>query len=100
MEDTIEIDGKEVSIKELYDNYCAKKNAEPPTDTPLEDVVDKDLKKNAADEKEKPNEHFNKLKINAKKGTEPAKSKVNTQKTRLENGRARYGTPVKNEGGS
>ena len=98
MEDTIEIDGKEVSLKELKDNYCAKKNAELPTDEDMEDVVDKDLKKNAADEKEKPNENFKTLKINAGKNAEPAKIKVNTQKTRLDRGRARYGSPVLNEG--
>lgn len=105
MDDTIEIDGKEVPVKELYDNYCAKKNAEPPTDQPLEDVVDEDLKKNSAgdDKKEdpsKPNENFLKLKSNANKGAEPDKIKVNTQKTRLDRGKARYGSTVQAAGGN
>ena len=102
MEDTMEIDGKEVSVKELYDNYCAKKNAEPPTDEPLDDVVDPDLKKNSSDvgKKKEPNENFLKLKTNANKGAKPDKIKVNTQKTRLERGTARYGSAVKISGGS
>ena len=102
MEDTVTIDGKEVSMKELYDNYCARKNAEPPTDQPLEDVVDEDLKKNSlGDEdgdKETPNKNFRKLKINASQGAEIEKIKVNTQKTRLDRGRARYGSAVHNGG--
>lgn len=92
MEDTVDIDGKEVSLQELYDNYCAKKNAEPPTDEPLEDVVDEGLKKNAADDPKKPNENFNKLKINANKGEEPAKIKLNTQRNRLARGKQLYGS--------
>lgn len=94
MEDTMEIDGKEVSVQELYDNYCAKKNAEDATDDPLEDVVDPALKKNAADDPKKPNEHFKKLKINASQDAEPTKIKINTQKTRLARGKANYGSPV------
>lgn len=96
MEDEIDIDGKKVSVKDLYDNYCAKKNAEPPTDEPLEDVVDPALKKNAVDDdKSKPNEHFKKLKINAEKGAKPGKIKINTEKNRLERGTRLYGsTPV------
>ena len=97
-----EIDGKEVPVKELYDNYCAKKNAEPPTDQPLEDVVDEDLKKNSAgkdDKKEKANENFLKIKANANKGADPVKPKVNTQRNRLERGKARYGSTVQAEGG-
>lgn len=94
MEDTVEIDGKQVSLKELYDNYCAKKNAEPPTDEPLDDVVDPDLKKNAADDegKAKPNENFKRLKINANKGAEPEKIKINTTKSRIERGKRLYGS--------
>lgn len=89
MEDTIDVDGKEVSVKDLYDNYCAKKNAEPPTDTPLEDVV----KQNSADGgKEKPNENFKKLKINAARGAEPEKIVINTEKKRLERGKQLYGS--------
>ena len=100
MEDTVEIDGKEVSVKELYDNYNANKNAEPPTDQPLDDVVDPKQKKNSADDKgddkKKPNENFKTLKINANKGAEPDKIKINTQKSRLERGRKLYGSePVK-----
>lgn len=112
MEDTIEIDGKEVSMKELYDNYNAMKNAEPPTDKPLDAVVDKDLKKNSAgdddkkknsadgDEKKKANDNFLELKVNANKSAEPDKIKINTQKTRLQRGRSRYGSAVKVEGGN
>lgn len=104
MEDTIEIDGKEVPVSELkeaYDNSCGiekKKNAEPPTDEPLEDVVDESLKKNSAGRK--PNEHFLKLKTNAARGAEPEKIKINTQRNRLEYGNARYGSAVKAEGGN
>lgn len=101
MEDTIEIDGKEVTMKELYDNYNAKQNAEPPTDTPLEDVVKENVKNNSADEgKEKPNENFLKIKTNAAKGAEPEKIKVNTVKSRLDRGKSRYGSAVKVEGGN
>lgn len=101
MEDTIEIDGKDVSVKDLYDNIKSKKNAEPATDDPLEPVVDPSLKKNSADdgEKEKENEHFKKLKINAKKAAEPVKIKVNTQASRIKKGRLLYGSPVKNAAG-
>jgi len=98
MEDTVDIDGKKVSVKDLYDNFCAKKNAEPATDTPLEDVVDPDLKKNSADEKDKPNDNFKKLKINATKSAEPEKITINTERSRIDVGKARYGSPVKNEG--
>lgn len=102
MEDTVEIDGKQVSLKELYDNYISKKNAEPPTDEPLEDVVDEDLKKNAAEDKgkEKPNEHFKKIKVNADKGAKPDKIKINTQKSRLQRGKSRYGSAVQAVGGN
>lgn len=101
MEDTMEIDGKEVSMKELYDNYCAKKNAEPPTDEPLEDVVDESVKKNSKDGKEKPNAHFVKLKSNAARGEEPAKPKINTERSRLKVGQARYGSAaIVAEGGN
>lgn len=102
MEDEIDVDGKKVTMKELYDNFNAKKNAEPPTDQPMEDVVDENLKKNSSDgddKKEKPNEGFMKLKVNANKGSEPEKIKVNTQKTRLLRGKSRYGSAVSVEGG-
>lgn len=103
MEDTIEIDGKDVSMKELHDNYCAHKNAEPPTDEALDDVVDADLKKNSAGEdgkKEKANDNFLKIKTNASKGARPEKIKVNTVKSRLQRGSERYGSAVKVEGGN
>lgn len=102
MEDTVDVDGKEVSVKELYDNYNANKNAEDPTDQPLDDVVDPDLKKNSKGEdgkKEEPNKNFLTLKTNANKGEEPTKIKVNTQKNRLQRGTARYGSTVQVEGG-
>lgn len=103
MEDTMDIDGKEVSMKELYDNFNANKNAEPPTDEALDDVVDPALKKNSAGndgEKKKPNENFMTLKTNANKGAEPEKIKVNTEKTRLKRGQSRYGSAVKVVGGN
>lgn len=102
MEDTVEIDGKKVSVKELYDNYNAKKNAEPPTDEALDSVVENDVKKNSSDvlDPKKPNENFMKLKENSSKGAEPDVIKINTQKSRLERGNKRYGSPVKVEGGS
>lgn len=100
MDDTMEIDGKEVSMKELYDNYCAKKNAEPPTDEPLEPSVDESMKKNSSGgEKPKPNENFLKLKANANKGEEKEKINVNTERNRLKVGQARYGSAVVAEGG-
>ncbi len=99
MDDEIDVDGKKVTMKELYDNYTANKNAEPPTDQPLDDVVDPKQKNNSTDVdkgKEKPNENFKTLKINANKGAEPEKIKINTQKSRLERGRKLYGSePVK-----
>jgi len=103
MEDTISIDGKEVSMKELYDNYCAKKNAEPPTDQPLDDVVDEDLKKNSLGDddgdKKTPNKNFRKMKANASRGADPETGpKVNTQRSRLDRGKSRYGSTVHNGG--
>ncbi len=92
MTDTVDVDGKDVTLQELYDNYLAKKNAEDPTDEPLEDVVDESLKKNAADDLKKPNENFMKLKVNAEKGEQPGKIKINTQKNRLERGKQLYGS--------
>lgn len=102
MEDTVTIDGKEVTMKELYDNYCARKNAEPPTDQPLEDVVDEDLKTNSLGDddgdRKTPNKNFRKLKVNASQGAEIEKIKVNTQRARLDRGKAKYGSVVHNGG--
>ena len=93
MDDEIDVDGKKVTMKELYDNYNANKNAEPPTDTPLEDVVDQKQNSKGEDgEKEEPNQNFLTLKTNANKGEEPTKIKVNTQKNRLERGKKLYGS--------
>ena len=100
MEDTMDIDGEQVSVKDLYDNYCSRKNAEPPTDKPLESVVDNAIKANSSDSgKEKPNDHFKTLKINASKGAEPEKVVVNTERERIKRGASRYGSPVQAQGG-
>ena len=103
MEDTISIDGKEVSMKDLYDNYRAKENAEPPTDEPLEDVVDQTMKENSLGDndgdKKTPNANFKKLKVNASQGmTFDSKPKVETQRSRIERGKNRYGSAVHNGG--
>jgi hypothetical protein len=102
MDDTVEIDGKEVSMKELVDNYNSKKNAEPDEDPKEnEDEEDKeDVKKNSnGGGKEGPNKKFFELKTNANKGAEPEKIKINTQKSRIDLGKARYGSAVQVEGG-
>lgn len=100
MEDTVEIDGKQVSVKELYDNYSAKKNAEPPTDEALDSVVENEVKKNSAEvvDKTKPNANFMKLKANSEKGADPERIKINTERSRLKKGKALYGSVVQNEG--
>ncbi len=100
MEDTVEIDGKEVSVKDLYDNFNSKKNAEPPTDQPLEDAVDETQKKNSADSKSQ-NESFLKIKANAQKGAEPEKIQISSERSRIARGKNRYGsTPAAVQGGN
>jgi hypothetical protein len=96
MDDTIEIDGEPVSIKDLYDNYCAKKNAEPPTDTPLEESVKENMKENS-DDSRKPNNNFRLVANAASQGGTPEKIKVDTPRTRIARGSARYGSKVKQE---
>ena len=100
MEDTVEIDGKEVTMQELYDNYSKgddKENAEPATDDPLEPAV----KENAADKKPDPkkkNENFRKIQNAADRGAPVDKPNIRTQTKRLSEGQSRYGSPVKNGG--
>lgn len=99
MEDTIDVDGEEVSMKDLYDSYKANVNAEDPTDQPLEDVVDETMKKNSLEDPKKPNQNFKIVQNAAAQGAEAERPKVNTMRSRLARGKAKYGTPVKNEGG-
>lgn len=99
MEDTVEIDGEEVSMKDLYENYRnMKANAEPPTDEEMDPPSQEDeegLRSNSADDgKEKPNKNFRKIRENAARGAAPERPRVNTARTRLERGRNRYGTSV------
>jgi hypothetical protein len=102
MEDTIEIDGEEVSMKDLYENYKGmKQNAEPPTDEPLDPPSEDDeegLRSNSAGRRQKPNENFRRVRSNANAGEPAEKPRPNTSKQRLERGRNRYGTPVSNKG--
>jgi hypothetical protein len=98
MDDTIDIDGEKVSMKDLYDNYCAKQNAEPPTDTPLEEsVTEPGMKENSVVDPEAPDKNFRLVANAASRGGTPEKTKVDTPRTRIARGTARYGSKVKQE---
>lgn len=101
MEDTIEIDGKKISMKELVDNYLAKKNMEDDEDK-SKNEGDKDDKKGVKENSsavEKPNDKFMMLKSNANQGAAVEKIKIITAASRIKVGEARYGTKVNIEGG-
>jgi len=101
MEDTVEVDGKEVPVKDLYDSYmngCGRTNAEPPTDEPLEDVVDEKMNANSADDPKKKNENFKLIQNAASRGAEKEKPVINTERKRIAVGKARYGSAVQNGG--
>ena len=109
MDDEIEMDnGEKVPMKELYDAYTArgkKTNAEKPTDTAAEKVVDeskqerglanstktKDAGKNGKDGKK--TENFTKVE-NAASQTGDTKSIIETVEDRLARGKARYSRTV------
>lgn len=97
MEDTIEIDGEEVSMKELYENYSTKKNAEPPTDTPLEPAVKENGIKQNSDDSMEPDKNFRLVQNAASQGGQVETPSVDTPKSRLKRGKAKYGSPVKQE---
>lgn len=94
MEDTVDVDGEEYTVREMVDNMKAKKNAEPPTDTPLEDVV----KENSLEEKKEGEKNFKIIQNAVIKDEVKARTPVTTRKSRLEAGRNRYGSPVENGG--
>lgn len=88
-EDEIEIDGEKVKIKDLISMAKSKENAEPPTDTPLEEPVDE--AKQMANSVKK-NENFTKVKKVANAAASPMKPYVNTKTTRFQKGKERYGS--------
>lgn len=102
MEDTVEIDGEQVSMKDLYENWASRQNAEPPTDEPLEPVVEEDMKKNSlgdddGDRKTK-GKNFKLLQNAAERESDPGKPRIETERARIDRGKNRYGTPVHNGG--
>lgn len=94
MTDEVDVDGKKVSVKDLYDNW-KKSNSEPATDDKLEKVVD-DTKQNSkpptTKEPEK-NNNFRKIE-NAAGKENPAKINILTKEDRLKRGQQRYGKRV------
>lgn len=96
MDDMVDVGGKDVAVKDLVENYCGKmENAEPPTDTPLEDPI----KENAADKKVADDpKNFRILQNAADRGAAAEKPNVNTKSARLARGKAGYGSAVANGG--
>jgi hypothetical protein len=98
-EDEVEIDGKKVLVSELMSCY-SKKNAEPPTDVKAEEVVDENLQKKNADEKEEEKKetkenakkNFNKLQNAISKAGVEFKVMVNTREDRIKDGKNKYGS--------
>lgn len=92
MDDMVKVGEKDVAVKDLVENYCeSMQNAEPPTDTPLEDPI----KENSADSDPK---HFKILQNAADRGAPAEKPQVNTMSARLDRGKNRYGSAVENGG--
>lgn len=98
LDDEVEVDGEKMTIRDLL-NVCqddSLENAELPQDETAEDVVDETLQNSV--EKEKGKKNFKKLK-NAVTDNDPGFKRVlNTQSERLDRGKSRYGTPVKQGG--
>lgn len=99
-EDEVEVDGEKVKVGDMYNAFKAgktAKNAELPTDTLAEEVVDETLQNtitNSAPVKKPVNKD---VKNAATQGAE-FKSGVQTRKERLSLGSVRYGAPVKQGG--
>jgi hypothetical protein len=97
MDDEVDIDGERMPIRELVARCGYKsnmENADPPTDTPAEEVVDES--KQATNSKtQKPNENFNKIKNAAEKDAAPIKPNFETKAERLQRGHERYSIPGK-----
>lgn len=83
-EDEIEIDGEKVKIADLIAMVKTKENAEPPTDTPAEEVVD--------EKKQMANSKFNIVRNAASTEAKIQKPMINTKAGRLEKGKERYGS--------
>lgn len=98
MDDTMEVDGEEVSIREMYEALKSKKNAEDPTDEPLEPSVKQNSKGKEESGKNKPNENFRTIQNAAGKTEGREKPKVATERKRLVQGKARYGSVIETKG--
>jgi len=98
MEDKIDVDGEEYTVKEMVDNMKAKKNAEPPTDKPLDDVVKQNAADSATELTEDP-KNFKLVQNSAENGKEIKRKKVLTSKQRIAESTIRYSSAVVNEGG-
>ncbi len=103
MDDEIDVDGKKVKVSDMYDAYTSMgdhKNAEPPTDTQAEDVVDETKQErglaNAAPAKKTPtkkNGNFDKVQ-NAAETKGDTKPPVDLAEDRLARGDRKYGRTV------
>ena len=109
MEDMVNVDGEEVSIEEMM-NVVMKNpgmhenaddtdeeimdNAVDPMDDDLEDVID-ETRQNSKPTKERARENMRRVKNAASRESEPVKPNVDTRIDRINRGKARYGTPVR-----
>jgi len=93
-DDEVDIDGQKVLASELIASYqrrASKANAEPPTDTKAEEVVD-ETKQKSNTKKDKPNENFKNLNNAIKNSFEEFSITVQSKDERIKAGKKKYGS--------
>lgn len=115
VDDMVNVDGEEVSIREMMEKTTMENpgrhmneddsdeevmdNAVDPVDDDMEDVIDETRQNSAATKKHSGKENMRRVRNAAKKSAEMARPDIDTQSTRLERGKQRYGSVVQQEKG-